>query len=132
MPHSILIVDDEDDIRSVVSDSLTFEGFDVRTANSGAAGIEEIKSKSCDLAIVDIRMEGEVTGVQLIRFLNGIDPKPKILVCSGVPKESLEKLFDKEGIMNSVDGILEKPMGIHPHRLGKTVRRFLHITEGAV
>jgi CheY-like chemotaxis protein len=45
MPHNILIIDDEDDIRAVAALSLeTVAGWEVATANSGAQGVERAES----------------------------------------------------------------------------------------
>jgi DNA-binding response OmpR family regulator len=53
---TILIIDDEDALRSNLCDMLIFEGFDVLEANSGHVGIDEARASVPDLIICDIAM----------------------------------------------------------------------------
>ncbi|MDH5681475.1 MAG: sigma-54 dependent transcriptional regulator [Spirochaetota bacterium] len=53
---SILIVDDEKNFRTMLSDALVPEGYDVETAEDGRKGLEKFASRHFDLAIVDVMM----------------------------------------------------------------------------
>jgi CheY-like chemotaxis protein len=59
MPHNILIIDDEDDIRAVAALSLeTVAGWEVATANSGALGVERAESLQPEAILLDVMMPG--------------------------------------------------------------------------
>jgi CheY-like chemotaxis protein len=68
MKKSILVVDDNDDIRESTSELLTLEGFNVIVANSGNEAIIQIKINLPDLIICDIVMPG-ISGFDLLRIL---------------------------------------------------------------
>lgn len=54
--HSILIVDDEEDIRTVLQTRLELAGFDVRTASSGLDAIDSIRSDPPALVLLDLML----------------------------------------------------------------------------
>ena len=54
--EKILVVDDEAEIRDLLSQILTRAGFGVDTAESGAAGISKAKKTAYSVAIVDLRI----------------------------------------------------------------------------
>ena len=54
-PHtSVLIVEDEADLRVTVAESLTADGFTVAEASSGAEAIDRLKARACDALIIDL------------------------------------------------------------------------------
>ncbi len=60
MPHNILIIDDEDDIRAVAALSLeTVAGWEVATANSGAQGLARAESLQPEAILLDVMMPGK-------------------------------------------------------------------------
>jgi len=67
MARDILIVDDEADIRELVSGVLGDEGYEARTAGDGAQALREIEARRPDLVVLDIWLEGsELDGLQLL------------------------------------------------------------------
>ena len=54
--HSILVVDDEPDIRETLRGILEDEGYNVLLAESGEACLEQLKKRSCDVVLLDIGM----------------------------------------------------------------------------
>ena len=59
MSHSILIIDDEDDIREVAALSLeSVAGWDVVTASSGAQGLTKAAKEKPDAIVLDVMMPG--------------------------------------------------------------------------
>src|SRR3954468_19892351 len=53
---SVLVVDDDDNIREFVSLALLGEGHDVQTANNGAVALERVQMISPDVILLDMRM----------------------------------------------------------------------------
>ena len=66
MPAKILVVDDEKLIRWSLGERLKKEGYDVRFASNGMAALEEMREKSIDLGIFDLRLP-DMGGVALLR-----------------------------------------------------------------
>ncbi|MGB6975599.1 MAG: response regulator [Terracidiphilus sp.] len=59
MPHRILIIDDEDDIREIAAMSLeTVAGWEVMVANSGAQGLVRAGTYKPDAILLDVMMPG--------------------------------------------------------------------------
>jgi CheY-like chemotaxis protein len=79
---SILIVDDEADIRRALMKVLVREGFSVETASLGEYGVEIARNGIFDLLITDIIMPN-MDGVETIRQIREIAPDIKVIAISG-------------------------------------------------
>ncbi len=78
----ILIIDDDDQLRTSFSKLLTEEGYEVVSAASGEAGIEiaKIQAKELDLVILDVRLPG-INGLEAFKAIKNIDATlPAIIV----------------------------------------------------
>jgi len=78
----ILVVDDDEQIRNLLEEILTAEGYEVATADNGLTGMEWLNRELCDLAIIDIIMP-EKEGAELIHELHRQQPVLKIIAISG-------------------------------------------------
>lgn len=77
---SVLIVDDEEIMRDILQTLLEREGSIVSLAASGEAGLELARSRSFDVAVVDVMMPG-IDGIETLDELNKLDPDlPVILI----------------------------------------------------
>jgi PAS domain S-box-containing protein len=65
-PASVLVVDDEAEIRSVLADALTAAGHDVTTASSGAEGIALFRGRRFDVVLTDLGM-ADISGWEVAR-----------------------------------------------------------------
>lgn len=79
---SILIIDDEEIIRDVLSKDLREAGYDVCVAKDGAEGIKYFMQNQQDLVIVDLVMEG-VGGLDVAKSILQLKPGAKIIVLTG-------------------------------------------------
>jgi len=78
--NSILIVDDDDNLRSSFQKLLSEEGYEVRTAPTGEAGIEDVRQKAPGLVIMDVRLPG-ISGLEAFRAIRELEPKlPDIIM----------------------------------------------------
>ena len=80
--RSVIVIDDDDAIRSAVRRILERAGYEVREASEGAAGLHLQRERPADLVVTDIYMPGQ-DGIQTIRQLRGGWPGLKILAVSG-------------------------------------------------
>ncbi len=71
-PGTILVIDDEEVMRDVLDALLSREGYDVRLASDGHAGLELARSMAFDTAIVDVMMPG-IDGLTVLSELKAID-----------------------------------------------------------
>lgn len=76
---SILIVDDDDQLRQSFQKLLAEEGYEVRTAATGEAGLEEVRKAVPDLVIMDVRMPG-MSGLDAFQAMREIEPKLPVII----------------------------------------------------
>lgn len=83
--YSVLVVDDEDDIRSSLSEILANIGFQVSQADSADSAEELIKSQDNPFALLlsDIVMPGSKNGVGLAQWVKEYSPDTRIILASG-------------------------------------------------
>ena len=80
----ILVVDDEADIRDLVSGLLEDEGHSVRTASNSDEALAAIRARKPSLAILDIWMQGGgLDGLELLDVVQGLDPDLPVVMISG-------------------------------------------------
>ena len=82
MQQTILIIDDEKDIRTALSGILEDEGYQVLTAESGVDGIDSARQELPDLILLDIWMPG-MDGLETLEKLKKLLPQVTIIMISG-------------------------------------------------
>ncbi len=104
--EAILLVDDEEIIRTLVKTVLEDNGYKVFTASDGMEALELISQKKAgiDLVLLDYNMP-KMSGLEVARYIKDINPNTKIIICSGY-HINIKK--EKE----IVNGILLKPFKI--------------------
>ena len=80
---SVLIVDDEPNIRRMVGALLGAEGYDVREAANGRAGVAAAVENEPDVALVDLMMPGELDGIATLTALHETCPNLPVVMMSG-------------------------------------------------
>ena len=84
MALDILIVDDEHDIRELVSGVLEDEGYETRSAADSDAALEAISARRPSLVLLDVWLHGSrLDGLELLDELKRRDPTIPVLVISG-------------------------------------------------
>ena len=81
-PPTILIIDDDQDIRETLSDWLTQEGYGVTTVGHGAEAIQQVKRERYGAALLDIQLVNP-DGLSVMKAINELDPKLPIIVLTG-------------------------------------------------
>ena len=84
MALDILIVDDEQDIRDLVSGVLEDEGFTTRTAADSDGALQALSERRPSLALLDVWLQGSrLDGLQLLEEIKRRDPTLPVLIISG-------------------------------------------------
>jgi len=78
----ILVVDDEDALRTVLSGELVSEGYDVRTAADGDDAISNLEKESFDLVLLDIKMP-RMNGFEVLKFVKEKYPRTRVVMLTG-------------------------------------------------
>lgn len=96
MPPSVLVVDDDQDIRESLAQILTEEGFDVTSACNGAEALEEIARKTPDVMLLDLMMP-VLNGWEVLEALRkrGTHPKLPVVVLSALEAEGAVDYIQK-------------------------------------
>jgi two-component system nitrogen regulation response regulator NtrX len=79
---TILVVDDEKDIRISLSGILEDEGYQVVTAASGVEGLEKLREELPDLVLLDIWMPG-MDGLETLEKIMNLQPHITVIMISG-------------------------------------------------
>ena len=82
MAKKILVVDDEDALRTVLSSELEGEGYKVASAADGSEAIEILKKEGFDLILLDIKMPN-VDGFEVLKFVKETHPDTKVIMLTG-------------------------------------------------
>ena len=100
----ILVVDDNEDMRSVLNQSLSSIGHIVKTVENGTDALELAKREGFDIVLCDLIMP-DIYGYDVIKALNGLEKSPKIGIITGWGEELNPQ--ENEGL--KVDFIVKKP-----------------------
>jgi CheY-like chemotaxis protein len=110
---SALLVEDNDRLRRVLELSLAEIGFAVSSAPSGDAARVALEAGPCPtLLFSDIRMPGQLNGVQLARWAIGHCPQLRVLLQTGYAEEGagdfavLRKPFTAEELIEAIEAAL--------------------------
>jgi CheY-like chemotaxis protein len=123
MAYSILVVEDEDDVRELVATSLRHRGFSVLSVPNAEVALQILMEQvKFDLLFTDIVMPGIIDGFELADRAKRLQPDLKILYATGfahVSRRSVDTLHGK---------LIQKPY--RPDELATEVRRALE-SDGA-
>jgi DNA-binding NtrC family response regulator len=114
----VLVVDDEEALRYLLSTELAAEGYEVETAGDGDEAIEAIKQKDYDVVLLDIKMP-RVDGFEVLKFIKQNKPEIKVIMLTAYAdvKNAIEALklgasdfvskpYDLQDILTSINRAL--------------------------
>ena len=81
MKKKILVVDDEKNIRLLLDEELTDEGYEVIMADNGETALKMIEKEKPDIVTLDIKMPGE-DGLNILRKIREIEYDLPVIICS--------------------------------------------------
>jgi DNA-binding NtrC family response regulator len=116
----ILVVDDEEALRTVLSAELLAEGYTVETAVDGEDAVNILGEQDFDLILLDIKMR-RVDGFEVLRHVKRIRPVTKVIMLTGFAdlKNAIEskrlgaedfvsKPYDLVDLLTTVERVLSK------------------------
>jgi CheY-like chemotaxis protein len=116
---TVLVVDDDDDVRRMVERALRRAGYTVMTATSGPDALARARAYpgAIDLLLTDVVMPG-MTGQELIRELSAERPGLQVVFMSGYhqgapidPRRFVAKPFDRATLLSTVADVLANRTG---------------------
>jgi two-component system nitrogen regulation response regulator NtrX len=117
---TVLIIDDEPNIRRMVGALLGAEGYEVRDASDGVTGISRATDSDPDVVLLDLMMPGNLDGMQTLERLRAEIPDSPVVMMSGKAGLSdavratklgaftfLEKPLSPEGVLLALSSAME-------------------------
>lgn len=78
----ILVVDDEKNIRTLISNEFSEEGFEIVTAASGEEGLALFQSQNFDVVLLDIKLPKQ-NGIAILKRMREVSPAAEIIMITG-------------------------------------------------
>ena len=115
----ILVIDDDDLIRSLFKEILEEQGHTVITADTTTKGIAYVIQRDFDLIFLDLKMSG-TDGAEIFREMKSVRHKLPVVIITGYPSSELMERAMKQGPL----GIMLKPFD--DSDIISAVNSFLH------
>jgi DNA-binding NtrC family response regulator len=108
MHGTLLVVDDDRDIRLIIRDAAEDKGYEVIEAEDGASALAQYDGHLPDLSVIDVGLPGELDGVELCQRFHERNDKHPVLIISGqaTPERAVEAM--KQGAFD----YLGKPLNL--------------------
>ncbi|MBI4722594.1 MAG: sigma-54-dependent Fis family transcriptional regulator [Candidatus Stahlbacteria bacterium] len=126
MKDKILIIDDEVNILSVLSDILKDDGYFVFTATTGEKGLGILKNEEIDLTLLDVKLP-DMNGITILERIKITNPRVEVIMISGHTTIELAVKATKLGAYD----FIEKPLSIERVRIAilRALERSKLLTE---
>jgi two-component system response regulator ResD len=118
----ILIIEDDDEMRSLLKDFLEEEGYEADSAEKGTYAFKKLMTDPFDLIITDIRMPG-YTGLEILPELKKLQPRIPIIVITAFGGEEVHLRALERG----ANAYLEKP--VHLLQLRTLIHKMINSKE---
>lgn len=105
--YSVLVVEDEENVRTLIYDVLTDDGHDVVLAEGGTEAISKFRKGDFDLVLTDLGMEG-MSGWDVARAVKEIKKEIPVVLVTGWGVQ----IEDKQKDDFDIDAVLNKPFNI--------------------
>ena len=84
MKHEVLVIDDNFDIRNLISEILKDKNYSVREAANYDQAVFEIEKKLPDIAIIDVKLDkGDKDGIELLKKIKKLTELVPVIMISG-------------------------------------------------
>ena len=116
---TVLVVDDEPQLRTIASRMLTQLGYGVATVSSGEEAISHLRREDVDLVLLDMVMPAGMGGYETYLAITEIKPHQRVMVCSGYSEHMDLNTLREAGVTR----FLGKPYTLD--QMGRAVREAL-------
>ena len=114
MALEVLVVDDEADIRELVSGVLEDEGYAVRTAADSTSALDAIEDRRPSLVLLDVWLQGSrMDGLQMLQEVKRRDPNLPVLMISGHGNLDTAVAAIREGAIDFIEKPFEAERLVH-------------------
>ena len=114
MALEVLVVDDEADIRDLVSGVLEDEGYSVRSAADSSAALDAIEERRPSLVLLDVWLQGSrMDGLQILQEVKRRDPNLPVLMISGHGNLDTAVAAIREGAIDFIEKPFEAERLVH-------------------
>jgi two-component system, response regulator, stage 0 sporulation protein F len=120
----VLVIDDEEGIRSLLDTLLRLKGYDVVLAASGRKGVELFRRECPDVVVLDLNMP-ELGGVAVLQQIRSLNPDQRVIILTGAGTPETEQHLFALG----ASAFVEKEFSLH--RLGDALTRILTAPQSA-
>jgi len=116
----ILVVDDEETFRYMLTSLIEAEGYTAHSAADGVQGINAVQAKAFDIALIDVRMP-KVDGVEVLKFIKEYSPDTEAIMVTAVGDlriavecmklgayDYITKPFSTEELLGTIERALER------------------------
>lgn len=111
---SILVVEDEPQVRAFMVESLEMLGYQVTKAEDAQSGIEQLTAACPDLLITDFLMPGALNGADLIKRAHMMYPGlPAIIATGYADLEAIDRAIDREMILSKPFQLTDLASKVH-------------------
>ncbi|MFC1852883.1 response regulator [candidate division CSSED10-310 bacterium] len=120
MDTKILVIDDSESMRNLISETLSKEGYAVDVASDGISAIRKIKNNPYDLITLDVEMPG-LRGIEVLRIIKKIDMRIYVIMVTSIATiqtainairqgayDYITKPFDTDDMILSIKRALEQ------------------------
>jgi DNA-binding NtrC family response regulator len=114
----ILVIEDDEEMRSLLKDFFLEEGFETASVENGSEAFRKLAKESFDLIITDVRMPG-LTGLDILPGIKKLQPESPIIVITAFGTEEVHR----RAIERGATAYLEKP--IHFHKLKTMIHEII-------
>jgi excisionase family DNA binding protein len=114
----ILIIDDDEFVRSIFKETLVEEGHTVIATGSSADGIEYVEQGNVDMVFLDLKMP-DMEGAEVLKHIRSVVPELSVTIITGYPDSDMmaralqygpigvmQKPFDSSAIVTAVNSLL--------------------------
>jgi len=118
----ILVIDDEELIRSLFKEVLEEQGHTVVTADTSAKGLACVMQQDFDLIFLDLKMSG-TDGAEILRQMRSVKNKLPVIIITGYPDSEMMERAMRQGPL----GVMLKPFD--DSDITTAVKSFLHAMQ---
>src|SRR2546425_2526105 len=111
--ETVLVVDDEVGMVTLLRNYLTREGYEVHTAPSGETALQFLEEHDCDVVLTDLRMGG-MDGLALVRAIHATRPETPVILMTAFGGIDTAIAAVKAGAYHLVAKPVELPRGGAP------------------